>query len=94
MPPSKGTKPRTTRAARRRPDDMPLSAGFPERLEQARTTAGMSMEGLAQEIGYSGRSSIQNLEAGNRTPDLPLAERIAQVLGVRPGWLAYGDGEP
>lgn len=66
----------------------PLNAGFPERLRKLRKKGGLTQSALAQMIGWGTTSA---LEAGTQRPAIDTIERLAAVLGVSPGWLAYGN---
>lgn len=65
----------------------PLHVGFPERLRRLRKKCGLSQSALAQMIGWGTTAA---LESGTQRPAIDTVERLAIVLGVSPGWLAYG----
>lgn len=69
-----------------------VSAGFPLRLRNARTRAGLTTDELARAVGFKTRASVSNLELGKQSATLELAENLARLLDVRPCWLAYGEG--
>jgi putative transcriptional regulator len=50
-------------------------------LVEARTAKNMSQEDLAQAVGCS-QQYVSMIEAGTRTPGLPMAKQIASVVGV------------
>lgn len=61
-------------------------------ITQARTSAGLSRQELAQAIGYEGKTAYSNIrryEEGERNPGPDLIERIALATGCR----IYTDGE-
>lgn len=68
----------------------PLWFGFTTRIQAARSDAGLHRLALEQLAGFA-RGSLTRLEEGHSKPALDTVERIAQALGVSPGWLAYGD---
>lgn len=51
----------------------------------------VSQTEVGQAIGVSG-VAVGQWEAGKRQPDVPTIQRLATVLGVRAGWLAFGEG--
>lgn len=61
----------------------------------ARDHAGLTQRTLAQ-LTKCSESTISDIEAGSkaggRMPQIDTLEVFARVLGVSPGWLAYGDG--
>lgn len=52
----------------------------------------MSGESLSKAAGL-GHSGVSALEARIRLPRINSVERLADVLGVSPGWLAFGLGD-
>jgi len=62
---------------------------FPARLAQARESAGMSLQGLADASGTS-HSSVRIWLAGRAEPSIGNSAKLAEALGVTPCWLAYG----
>lgn len=66
----------------------PLHEGFPKRLRWLRKKAGLTQSALAQMVKW-GSTSL--LEAGTQKPAIDTVEKLAAVLGVSPGWLAYGN---
>lgn len=65
---------------------------FSERINYAIKLAGVSQSQLAERVGLS-QPAIQKLTSGKATSSRKVVE-IAAALGVRPQWLAYGDGTP
>jgi len=62
------------------------------RLRDARLRAGISQQRLADLSGYSA-SAVASVELGTQdNPTLKVVGCIAKVLGVQPGWLAWGEG--
>lgn len=64
--------------------------GIGERLREARANAEVTQEQLAAAAGVS-RPAVSQYEHGAMRPDLEVAERIAHHLGVRAGWLVFGE---
>ncbi len=62
---------------------------LPQRLRKMRKGANLTPTALSRAAGV-GHSTASMLEAGVRLPRLPIAERIADVLHVSAGWLAFG----
>lgn len=63
-----------------------------ERLAWARNAGGLTQRKLGRLAGLA-TNHISLLESGRlRGSRGKTAERIAKVLGVRVGWLAYGEG--
>lgn len=54
---------------------------FSEKLQAARTAAGLSQPGLAERSGIN-VSSIRNLEQGRRQPSWEMVQRLVGALGV------------
>ncbi len=67
---------------------------FGERLRRLREARGLRKTVLARRVGLT-EAAIRQLESG-RTSDARLADgvRIAAALGVEPGYLAFGEGDP
>jgi transcriptional regulator with XRE-family HTH domain len=65
------------------------SATFSARLKDARESAGMSLQGLADASGTS-HSSVRIWLAGRAEPSIGNSAKLAEALGVSPCWLAYG----
>jgi len=58
----------------------------------AREHAGLTQRGLAA-AAKCAESLISDIEGNTgRMPQIDTIEVLARVLGVSPGWLAYGDG--
>lgn len=65
-----------------------------ERLHVARRRADISWLALADRSGVSSRHVRRLAEGdGDINCTLDVVQRLAHVLGVRPGWLAFGEGE-
>lgn len=62
-----------------------------ERLFEARDRAGVTLRELGQRAGVSW-SSISAIEKGKQSATAETIERLAIALGVRPCWLAFGEG--
>ena len=64
-----------------------------ERIRQARINAKLTQEDLAKLVGYTSRSSINKIEKG--LVDIPRSKiiKIADVLGVSPTFLLFGEEE-
>lgn len=71
----------------------PLHRKFPQRLRKSRQAAQLTASALSLAAGM-GRGSAAQMEAGPGVPLLNTAERLANVLQVSPGWLAYGVDGP
>ena len=52
------------------------------KLKEARQKAGLSLHELGNAVGVSA-TAISRYEQGLRTPKIPIAKRIADVLGVK-----------
>jgi transcriptional regulator with XRE-family HTH domain len=77
----------TTRA----PADAPHASGLSRRMRLAREHAGLSQRALALKARCT-NSTIIEVEAGKRMPQIDTIEVLARALGVTAGWLAYGEG--
>ncbi len=68
-----------------------MTETFGQRLRRLREARGLRKTVLARQVGLT-EAAIRQLESG-RTSDARLADgvRIAAVLGVEPGYLAFGD---
>lgn len=62
------------------------------RLKQLRTELGYSRSSLSAAAGLTNRV-VGYIEQQERIPRLSTVARLASVLGVAPGWLAFGQGE-
>lgn len=60
---------------------------FGERVKAARKARGMSMQQLADKLGYNSRSSILRIENGTQEIPLPKIQELARVLNVAPEYL-------
>lgn len=78
----------TTRA----PADAPHASGLSRRFKMARERAGLSQRTLAAKSKCT-NSTIIEVEAGNRMPQIDTIEVLARALGVTAAWLAYGQGD-
>lgn len=58
-----------------------------ERIKKARKANNMTMEQLAERMGYSSKSAICHIERGIRSLTMKKAQRFAEVLRVDPMWL-------
>ncbi len=63
-----------------------------ERLKQARKRFGWSQHDLAAKSGVA-IATVRRIEQEAIEPRMATTRRLAEVLQVRAGWLAYGDGE-
>ena len=64
--------------------------GVGERLHDARESAGETQRSLGEAAGISG-PAVARIERGQSRPSLEAAARLAAALGVRAGWLAFGE---
>lgn len=70
-----------------------LKDTFGHRLRIARADVGISQRELGIRVGVSVQA-VSQWEADRAEPlKLRVIGEIACVLGVRPSWLAFGDGE-
>jgi transcriptional regulator with XRE-family HTH domain len=63
---------------------------YGERLLQARLRAGMTQRELAEKAGFKSQGSVSELEVIGQGSSK--TTRLAEILGVRPQWLADGVG--
>lgn len=63
------------------PDHEPFLADVGRRIVQARKSAGLTQDQLAQKIS-AGRTSVQQWEKGNVAPGLDQLPKIAEACGV------------
>lgn len=70
-----------------------LGPALGRRLRDARIEAGLSVIALARSAGV-GRQTTINIEAGHAGGGISLAAvaALADALGIRRGWLAFGEG--
>lgn len=62
-----------------------------ERLFEARQARSLGMRKLSQ-LAKVGEATINDIEKGRHGASTDTVEKLAMALGVRPAWLAYGDG--
>lgn len=74
-------------------DEAKYYAEVGKRIKSTRIRRGMSMEDLADQAGYSSRSSIHKIEHGHVGVSVQRISRLAHVLGVSPIWLATGEND-
>jgi transcriptional regulator with XRE-family HTH domain len=67
----------------------PLHLKLPQRLKKSRKTRGLSPFALSQRAGLA-NSVVGYIEEDSRIPRISTVAQLAGVLGVSPGWLAYG----
>ena len=69
---------------------------FGDRVRKARRSAGLSQAKLAEAVGASSATSVNNWENGTSHPRhmIETAEAIARVTGVPVEWLLLGRQEP
>lgn len=60
-----------------------------QRIAQARKTADLTQEGLAEAINV-GQSTVAGWERGVAEPDIATLQRIATAASTDPAWLAFG----
>lgn len=72
-----------------------LASGIAERLRQARERKGLSRSELSTSAGLD-RKTCQTIEdrQGPGNIGILTVEKLAHVLGVSPGWLAFGEEAP
>lgn len=70
-----------------------IGEAFGRRVRETRIERGLSVVRLARAAGV-GRQTLINIEAGHAGGGLALAAAasLADALGVRRGWLAFGEG--
>lgn len=64
-----------------------------ERIKQLRTDLGITQEELAQSVGYSSRSTINKIEAGDRKINQDTITLFAKALNVSPAYLMGWEDE-
>lgn len=64
-----------------------------DRIRELRTKKGWSMDELAQKVGYLGRSAISKVENGERLINHEMLIKYAQIFGVSPMYLLFGNIE-
>lgn len=73
--------------------------GFGDRLAEARRKAGryaspprsFTQTDIASHVGVTG-AAVSAWEAGRNEPTMYVVQRIAALMGISPGWLAFGEG--
>ena len=60
---------------------MEIEAGVKNRVKELRKKSGWTQSEFGEKLGIS-RQSVHSIEAGKYDPSLPLAFRIADVLGI------------
>ena len=60
---------------------MEIEAGVKNRVKELRKKRGWTQSEFGEKLGIS-RQSVHSIEAGKYDPSLPLAFRIADVLGI------------
>ena len=70
----------------------PLHFGLPSRLRRMRRARQITPSALGPKVGLD-RHVAAYIESGNRVPTVGTLTRLASVLGVAAGWLAYGLGD-
>lgn len=68
-----------------------FTSEYGQRLNAARTAAGLSQTDFGNKIGLT-RSSIANVEAGRQSCTAEQVIQHAEVLGIDPHWLLTGRG--
>lgn len=66
---------------------------FCERLQARRRFVGHSQRSLAEAAHIHART-VRRIEAGQNLTEMPTVRRLARALGVLPGWLLFGVGDP
>lgn len=70
---------------------MRLAETFGKNVRKARLDKGMTLEGLAHEVGLA-YSYVGGIERGSKNPTLDVVEKIASVLKVSPLHLLSDSG--
>lgn len=65
-----------------------------ERIKQLRTDLGMTQAELAKSVGYSSRSTINKIEAGDRKINQDTILLFAKALKTTPGFLMGWEDNP
>ena len=63
------------------------------RLTKTQRAKGVALGDLAERVGYANQSSLSGW-AREKHPRFDKVATIAEILGVRAGWLAFGEGPP
>lgn len=61
-----------------------------ERIKYLRESLNMSQQELAEKVGYKDKSAISKVERGDRDINQKMIMKYAQVLGVSPTYILYG----
>lgn len=64
-----------------------------ERIKELRKTLGLTMEKFGERIGDISKSTISNIEHGNRDLTEHMFKSICREFNVNPEWLKDGIGE-
>src|SRR6059058_3332426 len=78
-----------TIALTEKPDTKSIDGGIGQRLRAARRARGLTQRDLQTSgvtFGY-----ICRIERGTRAPSVEVIRRLAEALGVSPGWLETGN---
>ena len=65
-----------------------------DRIRAARLAAAMTQGELAQQLGYTDRSTIAKIESGENGVSVSTLNTFAEVLQVQPEWLAGWSDTP
>lgn len=68
------------------PDDELVLAAFGERMRELRSRAGLTQDGLADAAGMD-RKTVNRMEMGRHSPNIPALLALASALAVLPGAL-------
>ncbi len=71
----------------------PRHLGLPARLRKVRKQSGLTRSALGPIVGRASDVAAY-IESGQRRPTIGTVARLAFGLGVSPGWLAFGFGDP
>lgn len=78
------------------PEPVPLTGepltweGYGARVREARDKKGLSLDAAATALGFANRGGPHKIETERVRLDLALCERLAQLLGKTPEYLAFG----
>lgn len=61
------------------------------RINKARTLRKLSMQNLADQVGFTSRSTISKIESGERNISISKIKIFARALRVDPMWIMNGD---
>lgn len=62
-----------------------------KRIKQKRKEKGMTQQMLAELCGWDSKTRVSNYELDLHEPKLADLKKLAKVLKVKAGWLAFGD---